>query len=341
MPKYAPTIPLVLSITAFVLGLVDSDRSVAAAPSNSTSVTPSAGDDIKPGDIIKFTTDAGIFQLAPVPRGADAAGTPAPTTNYLCAPAKERFEVQTITAATTTPALSNAGAASSTPAHTALATPADTALVTGYFPSGFRLFHHRNVDPYKSRGGKSTNADKGTNGSPTVTTGDPDPHPACLKEQWIHLDTLYQFSERDFGNVGSQRQGFTWGPLIIPYKFYFSDHSLKANSSTVMYVGYEGWFPGVSVALVGAAGLGISQDSSSSSSSTGGTTTGGTEGTTTTTPASSVTNATGTLAVGVISSFGGGAIKAGLLFGRDYQSNATTFKYENKTWMAISVGTSL
>jgi hypothetical protein len=45
-----------------------------------------------------------------------------------------------------------------------------------------------------------------------------------------------------------------------------------------------------------------------------------------------------TAAVGFIAAFGDGTVKAGLMFGRDYQGNAAAFPYENKTWMALSIG---
>jgi hypothetical protein len=111
--------------------------------------------------------------------------------------------------------------------------------------------------------------------------------------------------------------------MVIPYKYYFNDHSIQGNPTTLLYAGYEGYFPGVSIAGVGAAGLGSAPSSQS-------TPTGTTSGS---------TNLTYSVALGFIATLGG-SIKAGVVFGRDYQSNAAAFKYENKTWVALSVGTS-
>ncbi len=224
---------------------------------------------------------------------APPATAPAtPPTVYYCAPAGYRFVVQSITPASTQ------GGTPSNPQ------PAATTLIKGYFPGGRHPLHRSN----------SLTA-QGCNGASRV-----------------QFNTPYQFTSQDFSNTASQRGGFTWGAMIIPYKYYFTDHSIQGNPSTVAYVGYEGWFPGVSLAAVGAAGLGLSPGSSNAASASGATPNNATT-------ASASTAATYTVALGVIATFGA-SIKAGVLLGRDYQSNAAAFKYQNKTWVALSVGAS-
>jgi len=270
-------------------------------------VNPSDGGAVKEGDNIYFKTDSAIFHLsAPVP--GQAAPDPGAERPVYCAPAGSRFVVQAIVQAST------GGGNDKKPS------PANVTVVKGYFPGKFDLLktglHFSNPDPH---------------GDAKVALADKAKHPACGTAEWIHLDTTYEFTSTDFQDVGSQRLGFTWGPMIIPYKYYFTDHAIKGNPSTVLYVGYEGWFPGVSLAAVAAAGLGIGQTTSNASDGSNGSPP---------TPPDTNTSATYTVAVGLIATFGGGAIKAGVLTGRDYQSNAAQFKYENKQWIALSVGTS-
>jgi hypothetical protein len=279
-----------------VLAALASHGSFAGSSSQNT-VTPSSGDDVKAGDNIFFQTDAGIFKLVPSP----SQGPPAPV--YYCAPAGSRFVVHSIT-----PASTDQGSKTDPK-------PADTTVVQGYFPDG------------------GLGVKTGLHLANTIPTDQAASHKGCGGAEWISLGATYEFTSDNFKSVASQRAGFTWGAMIIPYKYYFTDHSIKGNPSTVAYAGYEGWFPGVSLAAVGAAGLGVAPSSSNSSVST---TAGGTP------PSSSSdssTSATYTVALGLIATFGG-SIKAGVVVGRDYQSNAAGFKYENKTWLALSVGAS-
>ncbi len=118
--------------------------------------------------------------------------------------------------------------------------------------------------------------------------------------------------------------GFTWGAMVIPYKFYFTDKSFKSNASTVAFAGYEGYFPGISLAGVVALGPGLNSSSQNSSSQSG-SNTGGASGTPTPTTQSSGTFVTYTAAVGFIVTLGG-SFKAGLLVGRDWQGSGSGFK---------------
>jgi hypothetical protein len=152
----------------------------------------------------------------------------------------------------------------------------------------------------------------------------------CGKDfPWPAYDKTYDFTADQLSGQDFVRGGFTWGVLVIPYKFYFTDRSIKSNSSTVAFVGYEGWFPGLSLSAVTALGPGLASTSSSAASST---------------PPAPAANKSSTLvtytgAIGFIAAFGDSkTVKAGLLFGRDYQGKGSGFQYENKTWMALSIG---
>jgi len=226
-----------------------------------------------------------------------------------CFPNNSRFNVTDVTAASASPKAAGAGQTGTA------AVPSTTQLVSGNFSnSKFGDIVHYWHSP----------------ALPPGTTGSPTP---CGSEatQPVKYGETYTFTADQLAKNDYYRQGFTWGGLVVPFKFYFKDKSIKSNSSVVGFVGYEGWFSGVSIASVAAVGLGLAPGSSTSTTSTTTTTS------TSTTSASTSTSATYTAAVGFIATFGGVA-KAGVMFGRDYQGNAAAFPYENKTWMALSIG---
>jgi hypothetical protein len=234
--------------------------------------------------------------------------TDAPAKNAVhdavCFPRNGLFSVTSVVAATK----ASVGAGS-TSADGNSAIVSNTQLVSGHFASNPGVFHPLNVNRHM----------------PT-SSGD-NPQSACGSDatRSALADKDYSFTADQLDKQDFYREGFTWGGLVIPYKFYFKDKSIKSNSSVVAFAGYEGWFPGVSLAAVAAAGAGTSQTPTTTTNATG------------TTATSTATTATYTAAIGVIATFGG-TTKAGLMFGRDYQGNASAFPYENKTWMALSIG---
>jgi hypothetical protein len=348
--------------------------------STSGSIAPSSGDAVKAGDIIFFRSSAPIFQPIPglsttsagaqnadanAPSGAPAdstqsgpqgaphatatppasaqasasalapASVPGPgpsgdgdvsppsasasadssqgqsagTNERLCAPPRTGFQVSSISPASTTGSK-----------KTNTATPANTQLVYGVFPS---------EPPLHKQWQNNSLPQATTAKTAAAVTG------ACAGFSLVQQGVPYQFEASDLDKVTTQRMGFTWGALVVPYKFYLSDKSIKGNPSTLLYAGYEGWAPGVSLAFVGSAGLGVSTGSSNATTTNGSTT----SSTSSTSSNSTASTALYTLATGFIATFGG-AMKAGVLFGWDYQASGTGFKYEGKTWAALSVGTS-
>jgi hypothetical protein len=261
--------------------------------------------DIAEAYIAAATTALSDLQTASTgtAKTADATSTAA----KYCFPNNSRFNVTDVTAAS---ASANSGSAGQT---STAAVPSTTQLVSGNFSnSKFGDIVHYIHSP----------------ALPLGTTGSPTP---CGSEatQPVKYGETYTFTADQLAKNDYYRQGFTWGGLVVPFKFYFKDKSIKSNSSVVGFVGYEGWFSGVSIASVAAVGLGLAPGSSTSTTST--------TTTTSTTSASTSTAATYTAAVGFIATFGG-VVKAGVMFGRDYQGNAAAFPYENKTWMALSIG---
>jgi hypothetical protein len=303
------------------------------APSGS--MIPSSGDAVKAGDIIFFRSDADIFTR---------------NEKTFCAPPKSRFIVTSITPGTKAPAAQPVGSPDSTSgsgggddgtsSKNTGATAANTQIVTGVFPSKRGGLHHpqdpeqlqaqAKEAPAKSTVAKETAVAAGSEGTPS-----PGGDKSTCADNLITTDVAYHFTTDDLDGVYTQRMGFTYGAMVIPYKFYFTDKSFKSNPSTVAFAGYEGYIPGLSLAGVVTLGPGLgstTQSSGNNSSTSGGNPSNQSTG-------SSATAVTYTAALGVIATFNGGPVKAGLLFGRDWQGSGSGFKYENKTWMALSVGT--
>lgn len=232
-----------------------------------------------------------------------------------CAPPRSRFYVTNVTAASSSKS-GTANAANGAQAATGgSAATTNAATVEGYYPSQFLLFHLRSIKEYPPpRSGGSL--------TPPTTVKSPCGEGTTLPS----YNAPYQFQATDTTIGAYYREGFTWGAMVIPYKFYVKDKTFKGNPSTVAFIGYEGWFPGVSLAGVMALGPGIAQSASSSSAAAA-----------STKSTSTTTGVTYTAATGLIATFSG-VIKAGLLVGWDWQGSGNNFQYEGKTWIALSVG---
>lgn len=280
---------------------------VDAAADNVSSAVSNADRMLAKAELLIATT--ALKKLSAAARAPTPAEASAQT---LCFPYDSRFNVTSVVAATKNPIASG----------TSSATASNTQIVYGHFPKNFSYeiahpFHFHalpGVTPPK-RGDLTPQSPRQS--SPCGATV---PMPAYEE---TYAFTSDQLSENDFN-----RQGFTWGGLVIPYKYYFKDHSIKSNSSVVAFLGYEGWFPGMSLAGVVALGPGTAPTTSNASPAGGGSS-----------ASSSITAVTYTVALGLIASFGDSqTFKAGLMFGKDYQGNPSTFPYENKLWMALSIG---
>jgi len=290
--------------------------------SNSASVFPTAGNAVKDGDIIYFRSDAPIFQQA---FDTDSSS------EKLCAPAFSRFEVQSVTAAAThenaAPATGTASSATAPAAasgasgtHSPSAvTTADTQIVVGSFSSAWHLFHFKAL-PWSF----------GENSEKTNYVTNNKCYGGTEATKVVDYNVPYKFTAKDFQGVRSQRMGFTWGGLVVPYKFYLNDHSFHSNTAALGYVGYEGYFPGVSLAGVLALGPGAGNTATTTGTSSS-------TGTQTTTGAKSTTVLTYSAATGVVASFGG-AMKLGALIGWDWQGRGSGFAYEGKPWISVSIG---
>jgi hypothetical protein len=239
-----------------------------------------------------------------------ALAAPAPkAVTIFCAPAGSRFMVTAISPASTAGAPSTTISTKGKTDSGTSVSKADTQIIEGVYPSKQQFLHLKAIRQYS------------TDEQAPATS------PCGPGTQIAEYGQLYQFTGSQIKDSAFIREGFTWGGLVVPFKYYFKDKSIKTNSSVVGFAGYEGWFPGVSLASVVAAGVGASSQPT--------TTTSGANPSSST--SSTTTVATYTFGLGVIATFGG-TVKAGLMFGRDYQGNPATFPYENKTWMALSIG---
>jgi hypothetical protein len=281
----------------------------ATAADKSKAAQSSAAADIADAAASQAAADLAAAQLY----YANITAKPATSAQSVCFPKDTRLEITSVVAASSSSGGSTSSGASSSAQGSGAAssastvTASNTQLVTGHFPDSERLFH-----PYHNN---SELKHVGDNSPPTHQQAIAESHCEAIGQKVAVLDSSYEFTSDQLTAMDYKRMGFTWGGLVIPYKFYFTDKSIKTNSSVVGFAGYEGWFPGVSLSTVIAAGGGAASSTSST------------------------TVATYTVAVGFIMAFGqSNTLKAGLMFGRDYQGNASTFAYENKTWMALSIG---
>ncbi|HWZ63632.1 MAG TPA: hypothetical protein VNX02_11460 [Steroidobacteraceae bacterium] len=302
----------------------------AATSSSSTPALTSAGDAIKEGDEIRLSADAPVFHSLDTTKQQP-----------FCVPAGSRFHVNHIDAPsskigatddkgnpvttsatvkkkpdgsteTTIPATGNVSQVTQVTSDTSLYVYVPTAEAA----ANYTLLHWwrtwfppLKIPATESNCTSSNEASK----TPVVAAG-----------------TEYTVSAQDLQKYGSVRAGFTWGAMVIPYKFETSDHSFQAVPTAAGYVGYEGWWPGVSLAHVLALGGGASSSTQNAPSGSPPPASGGSN-------SSSGTHATYTIALGEMATLGG-SFKAGVLVGRDYQGANTGFKYEGKTWVAVSVG---
>jgi uncharacterized protein YaiE (UPF0345 family) len=326
----------VTGLTCAIMGiacLAEGSRSLGANATPATTATTAAGDAIKPGDHITIQADANIFYAADDPKGS--AATP------FCVPAESRFEVNVVeakTTATAAPPSTGAGApkpnivSSTTTGNTTstevngagtVSQTADSILHVTFpeRPSPHNaLFWISPVSWYRFI-------------SPDIKDGDA--NATCAKSGTKLVPGAYQVSATALQNYGIYRKGFTWGAMVVPYKFETHDHSFQPAPSVLGYFGFEGWWSGLSLANIVALGGGAASSSVTSAGTGTGTTGAGTGSTSPTTSTS--TKPTYTAALGEIATFGGN-FKVGLLVGIDWQGSGSGFRYEGKPWFAISVG---
>jgi hypothetical protein len=146
----------------------------------------------------------------------------------------------------------------------------------------------------------------------------------CKGNKPVTNDVTYKFDKNVLDKIDVSRFGTTYGALVVPFKFHFSDHTLDASSAVLGYFGYEGWITGASSSVYIAAGLSSVNIPSS----------GGTSGS-----ASNTAKAALTAGVGVNWTFGTTSLwKGGFIVGWDWAGKSSGYQYEHRPWLAVSLG---
>ena len=141
----------------------------------------------------------------------------------------------------------------------------------------------------------------------------------------------YELDKAEIELVPHSQRGWTFGVLLVPFKYQLSDQSLSSSTTIGPYLGYRiaDWAEmtaGTSTTLVGSIGLVNNIPVPTAPGVT---------------PAGSVNRSGLSTAFGVVFSVDKGTgIQVGLLLGQDrLGSNAVApYAYEGKTWVSVSVG---
>ncbi|WP_290873414.1 hypothetical protein [Aquabacterium sp.] len=154
---------------------------------------------------------------------------------------------------------------------------------------------------------------------------------ACTYKAFVTLgkvedDRMYVVERANLAEGSFRRSGFVHGVLFVPFKRRFSDRVLSGEGNLGYFVGYEvtewrGW------SLIPIASMGISlvnvDDNNADTSAAQRSDTG--------------VRAAFTKSIGlVLKSFD--SFQIGFILGHDRIGGDTTWKYENKPWMSVSIG---
>lgn len=147
----------------------------------------------------------------------------------------------------------------------------------------------------------------------------------CNNKHPVNTHTEYYISKDDLNKYDFSRTGFTFGGMVIPFKFYLGkDNKKLLPSSTIApYLGYRGIeFLGLSISPVASAGLGFVPVSNPNTSKT------------------ETKNALSTAVGLIITSPKNQAFNAGLVLGRDYLSteDSTADPAVTKGWISLYFG---
>lgn len=84
-------------------------------------------------------------------------------------------------------------------------------------------------------------------------------NPAGAEVPWADPEYIHVVTADNLANQDYRRSGFTFGALVVPFKYYIGSDSKITSSTTIApYVGYAfESFRGMNSALIGSAGLGL------------------------------------------------------------------------------------
>lgn len=150
---------------------------------------------------------------------------------------------------------------------------------------------------------------------------------ACPKEIRVSEGIQYTMSRADVAAYDHRLVGFSFGGLVVPFKYYMGgDKRLAASSTVAPYIGIRlPFFYGTTITPIFSAGLGLIPVNDSESDTT-------------------ETRAALSTAVGfVMTSSKNESFNSGIIFGRDFigKNERGDDDTVNKAWFSIYVGYSL
>jgi hypothetical protein len=141
--------------------------------------------------------------------------------------------------------------------------------------------------------------------------------------QVVDTHTEYTVSVDTFSTYAVASDGSQYGVLLVPYKFHLSDRSFSTGATIGGFYHFAFTTPGISWGPVASAGLGVVPVSSIDAA-----------GKATTDNKAALSAATGFL----VTFSKAGRFQIGLLAGWDWAGDEAHYKYEGKTWVALSFG---
>ena len=153
-------------------------------------------------------------------------------------------------------------------------------------------------------------------------------HPGCPAGDNIELVSegeAYKVDRNVLQDHGYYRSGWTYGALLVPYKYHFHDKSFDSATTIGPYLGYhQGWI-GIDATLVGSIGLATLPATKTENGT------------------SSTTSLQGfSVAFGLITSVSknNNPLQVGILFGKDWagSNSAVPYDHEGEWWVAAQIG---
>ncbi len=142
----------------------------------------------------------------------------------------------------------------------------------------------------------------------------------------VENDITYKIDADSLNNIYKSRFGTSYGALVVPFKWHFSDHAVDSSSAILGYLGYEGWWTGGTSAVVFAVGMSTVNVPNNAATAQSGT-------------SSTTAKAALTAAFGVNWTFGTTTQwKGAVLVGWDWAGKSSGYPYEYHPWLAVSLG---
>jgi hypothetical protein len=137
----------------------------------------------------------------------------------------------------------------------------------------------------------------------------------------IRDDIEYVVERASFASHENVREGYTYGILTAPYKFFPKDHSFVSSATIGPYIGYELNWLGISGKVIGSFGLTsvpvIGKDDAGKATTTN--------------------KAALSISTGVLWDLNN-KFQMGFLLGADTVGPGSAYQYNGKPWFAVDIG---